>query len=84
MYTWAALKDNAKQAKILWTITEPCSNREFPREEVEKLTILLKILRISSWSSDMAGSCKELCGTMLRVGKQDDSTTLQSIYSMHR
>ena len=32
-YTWAALKDNAKQAKILWTITEPCSNREFPRGE---------------------------------------------------
>ena len=33
MYTWAALEDNAKQAKILWTITEPCSNREFPRVE---------------------------------------------------
>ena len=31
MYTWAALNDNAKQAKILWTITEPCSNREFER-----------------------------------------------------
>ena len=31
MYTWAALNDNAKQAKILWTIREPCSNREFPR-----------------------------------------------------
>ena len=33
MYIWAALKDNAKQAKILWTITEPCSNPEFPRED---------------------------------------------------
>ena len=32
MYTWAALNDNAKKAKILWTITEPCSNREFLRE----------------------------------------------------
>ena len=31
MYTWAALNVNAKWAKILWTITEPCSNREFPR-----------------------------------------------------
>ena len=29
MYTWAALKNNAKKAKILRTITEPCSNREF-------------------------------------------------------
>ena len=27
-------------------------------------------------------SCKEVCGTILWVGKQDDSTTLQSIYSM--
>ena len=29
-------------------------------------------------------SCQEMCGTILWVGKQDDSTTLQSIYSMHR
>ena len=33
MYTWAVLKDNVKQAKILWTITEPCVNREFQRCE---------------------------------------------------
>ena len=31
MYTWAALKDNVNKAKILWTITEPCSNREVQR-----------------------------------------------------
>ena len=30
------------------------------------------------------GSCQEMCGTILWVGKQDDSTTLQSIYSLHR
>ena len=35
MYTWAALKDNAKEAKILWTITKPCLNREFPRRELK-------------------------------------------------
>ena len=29
-YAWAALNDNAKQAKIF---TEPCSNREFPQEQ---------------------------------------------------
>ena len=28
--------------------------------------------------------CKEMCGTILWVGEQDDSATLQSIYSMHR
>ena len=37
-------------------------------------------LSISSWSYDMEG--QEMCGTMLWVGKQDDSTTLQSINSM--
>ena len=29
-------------------------------------------------------SCKEMCGAIVWVIKQDDSTTLQSIYSMHR
>ena len=28
-------------------------------------------------------SCQEMCGTILWVGKKDDSTTLQSIYFMH-
>ena len=31
MYTWDELNDNAKLAKRLWTITEPCLNREFLR-----------------------------------------------------
>ena len=30
------------------------------------------------------GSCKEMCGAILWVGKQVDTTTLQSIHSMHR
>ena len=30
------------------------------------------------------GSCKEIRGAILWVSKQDESTTLQSIYSMHR
>ena len=38
MYTWAVLKENAKSAKMLWIITEPCSNREFLRE-IRELTI---------------------------------------------
>ena len=29
------------------------------------------------------GSCQEMCGKILWVGKQDDATTLQSINSMH-
>ena len=38
-------------------------------------------LRISWWS--YGGSCKEMCGAILWVSKQDDSTTVRSIYSMH-
>ena len=33
MYIWDALNANAKSARILLTITEPCLNREFLREE---------------------------------------------------
>ena len=29
------------------------------------------------------GSCKEMCGTILWIGKQNDSTTLQCMNSMH-
>ena len=29
-------------------------------------------------------SCQEMCGTIMWVSQQDDATTLQSIYSMHR
>ena len=52
--------------------------------------------RRSNWKITMLGksssffvvlrygrSCQEMCGTILWVGKQDDSTTLQSINSMH-
>ena len=35
MCTWGVLKDNVKQAKILLTITEPCLNPEFPREQLK-------------------------------------------------
>ena len=52
MCTWAALKDNAKLAKILWTITEPCSNREFPRVEqrnYHSLKIFVFHLGLMTW-----------------------------------
>ena len=56
---------------------------EFPQEELKnyhalgKYSYLFVVLRYG-------GSCQEMCGTILWVGKQDDSTTLQSINSMHR
>ena len=45
-------------SKILWTITEPCLSREFPRRGTEKLPYS-ENFRISSWSYDMEGHAKK-------------------------
>ena len=58
VYLGCTQKTNAKSAKILWTITEPCSNREFQRGGLEKLPFPQNT-RISSWSYDMAGHAKK-------------------------
>ena len=52
MYIWDVLKDNVKQAKILWTITEPCLNPEYPLEQVKKLPCAENLR-------------EEMCGTIL-------------------
>ena len=52
------IQDNAKQAKILWTITEPCLNPEIPAKATEKLPCS-ENLRISSRSYDMEGHAKK-------------------------
>ena len=52
MNTWAALEDNVKQARILWTNTEPCLNREFPREELKNfhtLRIVVFLHGLMTW-----------------------------------
>ena len=66
--TWSALKDNVKQAKILWTITEPCLNREFPRW-TRKNTMFGKssYLIVDPWRG---GSGQEMCGTILWVATE--------------
>ena len=59
--------------------------------------VWIQNFRRSNWKITMFGkyvyffvvprygrACQELCGTILSVGKQDGSTTLQSFYSMHR
>ena len=59
--------------------------------------VWIQNFRRSNWKITMLGksvyffvvpwhgrSCQEMCGTILGVGEQDDSTTLQSIHSMHR
>ena len=68
MFIWVALKENVKEARILWIITEFCSNREFSAGRVEKLPFPQN-LRISSWSYDMVsvhGPVADLCGQLAR------------------
>ena len=52
-----------KHAKILWTITEPCLNHEFPRELKNFHT--LRNIRISSCSYDMEGHAKKCVESIL-------------------
>ena len=66
MYTWGALNDNAKEAKILWTITEPCLNPPISAGGVEK-SPFPQNLRFSSWSYD-----NTLCLEMIQLHKQKD------------
>ena len=80
MYTWDALKDNAKQAKILWKIIELCSNQEFPQEQRKnhqpgKNEHFYVVLRYGR-------SCKDTHGAELRVGKPNNSATPQILNSM--
>ena len=81
MYTWDALKDNAKQAKILWTITEPCSNREFPRGGVEKLPFPQN-LRSSSWSYDVEGHAKKCVERYCELANKT-TQQLYKVYLLH-
>ena len=63
------------------TTTEMAWIQNF-RKSNGKITILGKsenlFVVLRNWRS-----CQEMCGTIFWVGKQDDSTTLQSINSMH-
>ena len=60
---------------------EPCLNPEFQQEQLKNYRARKFVyLFVALWHG---GSCQEMCGTILWVGKQDDSTTLQSINSMH-
>ena len=77
MYTWAALNDNAKKVKILWSITEPCLNREFSAGEVVKLPFPQN-LRISSWSYDMESHAKKCAERYCELANK----TTQQLYKV--
>ena len=71
MYTWDALKDDVKQAKILLTITEPCFNAEFPQEQLknyhaQKICVFLRglmtwrVMPRNVWSGIVSWQTKRL------------------------
>ena len=69
MCIWDALKDNVEISK---DVVDNSRNHVW----IAKLPAGMVL-----W---YGRSCKEMCGTILWVSKQDDSTTLHSIYSVHR
>ena len=64
-------------SKKLWTITEPCSNREFLRVDYRNYHTL-KNLRISSWSYDMAGHTKKCVERYCELANR----TTQQLYTV--
>ena len=81
--TWPALKDNAKLSKDIVDNFRTMFESRISAGGVEKLPSSQNP-RISSWSYDMAGHAKKCVERYCELANKDDSTTLQSIYSMHR
>ena len=76
------LKTMWNKQRYCWQLQNHVLIQNFRMSNWKKKTCFENI-RISSWSYDMEGHGQEMCATILCVGKQDDSTTLQSINSMH-
>ena len=76
MYTWAALKDNAKQAKTVDNYRTMFESR-ISAVRVEKLPFP-RNLRISSWSYDMAGHAKKCVERYCELANK----TIQQLYKV--
>ena len=83
MYTWDALNDNAKISKDIVDNYRTMFESRISAGGLEKLPFPQN-RRISSWSYNMAGHAKKCVERYCELAEQDDSATLQSIYSMHR
>ena len=63
LFIWVALEENVKSARILWIITEVCSNQGFllePKKNYRpELQGKLDAETISSWSYNMEGRAKK-------------------------
>ena len=81
---WVALKENVKQAKMLYTNTENMFQSSISAGTIEKLPCSGKLdANISSWSYGMEGHEKKYVERILRSGEQNNSTVIQSRNAMH-
>ena len=83
MYSWPALKDNVKSAKILWTITEPCLNREFLWRELKNfhtLRIFVFLHGLMTWKVMRRNGWNDIVSW--QTGRLNNSTTYQLHASM--
>ena len=87
MFLWSCIL--GLYSKTMWNKQRYCRQLENH--------VWIQNFRRSNWKITMLGnseylfmvlwhgrSCQEMCGTILWVGELNDSTTLQSIHSMHR
>ena len=80
---WVVLNENAKRAKILWTIREICLNLKSPLELQKSYLILRKLgANISSWSNDMEGHAKKCVERYCERANKNNSTFFESRNSM--
>ena len=80
MYTWDVPKTMWNKQRYCWQLQNHVWIQNFRRSN-GKITMPGKseYLFVVLWHGR---SCQEMCGTILWVGKRNDTTTLQSIYSM--
>ena len=83
MYTWAALKDNVKEAKILWTSAEPCLNREFPRAELKNfhnLRIFTSLHGLMIWLVMQRNACEDIANFRIRQLKEKQKWSEEKLH----
>ena len=84
MLSWVALKENARLARILWRITEVCSNQGFllglwkNYQKKTKATGKPDAETISSWSYDMEGHAKKCVERYCELANE----TTQQLYKV--
>ena len=84
MFIWVALKENVKEAMILWTITETRSNPGSLMEASEKLSCSGKPdANSSSWSYNMGSHAKKWVERCCELANKNNSTIIQSRNSMY-